>query len=164
VHRNLSVLLSIRADTRCSAGDTHLCVQRGSRVQSSRLTTTNTLQHTALHCNTLHYTATHTHPSVCTTRVSGAMLYHNDSVMRVTPLVCILHYNHDHTLQHTATHCNTLQHARTRLAGSPTYHDQHDSLASLGVFPRGFLCDAVRCSMFQCVAVCCSVCCFVLLT
>ena len=116
------------------------------------------------HCNTLHYTATHTLPSVCTTRVSSAMLSQNDSVMRVTPLLCILHYNHDHTLHHTAPHCNTLQHARTRLAGSPTYHDQHDSLASLGVFPRGFLCVAVRCSMFQCVAVCCSVCCFVLLT
>jgi len=84
-------------------------------------------QHTATHCNMLHYSATHSDtqqhkpmhqnttdmPQTCRKLVSW-----HDTCTRAqgTRLVyyCITHVNHTATrcitLQHTATHCNTLQH------------------------------------------------------
>jgi len=52
-----------------------------------------------------------------------------------------------HCLQHTATHCNKLQHSTEYLERDLLFTYQ------LGT------CPAVCCSVLQCVAVCCSVCC-----
>jgi len=85
----------------------------------------NTLQHTATHCNTLQHTATH-----CTTLLQGMNLYtqervcirtnHCNALHHATPLYTTLFQAADlyrqesvypnKCLQHTATHCNILQH------------------------------------------------------
>jgi len=104
-------------------------------LSSTRLChTDNALQHTATRCNTLQHTATHCN-----------------------------------TLQHTATYCNTLQHTA---AHSSTLHHTHPERvrrqrgrAQRGQLLRSTLFGsaecytyAVCCSMFQYVAVCCTVC------
>jgi len=83
------------------------------------LCVSNTLQHTATHCNALRQTATHYHTlqhtathcstrrhelCVCDARTSGLHAGR------------FLHSFHCNTLQHTATHCNTLQHTATHFS------------------------------------------------
>jgi len=67
------------------------------------MTSQNTQQQTASHCNTLQHTATHI-----------AELY---SVMLSRLRVFHVKRHPKNTLQHTATHCNTLQHTATHIAG-----------------------------------------------
>jgi len=74
--------------------NTHLVFRRGSPKRSLLLRHSITLQKTATHCNTLQKTATHTW-------WSGGAKKEASSSDTAT---------HCKTLQHTATHCNTLQH------------------------------------------------------
>jgi len=68
------------------------------------------------------------------------------------------------TLQHTATYCNTLQHTATRCttlqhtAHCNTHHETEGNRAirsTTNWHQRHCVC--IRCSVLQCVAVCCSV-------
>ena len=70
----------------------------------------NTLQHSATHCNVLQHTATH-----CNTqgRWLSSVLQCVAMCCRVLPLTLQHTATHSNTLQHTATHCNTLQHTAT---------------------------------------------------
>ena len=68
----------------------------------------NTVQHTATHCNTLQFRHCNTHPTYCNTQYECGLKWMLDwirALLRRTR--CIATHN---TLQHTATHCNTLQH------------------------------------------------------
>jgi len=72
----------------------------------------NTVQHTATHCNTLQFRHCNTHPTYCNTQYECGLKWMLDwirALLRRTR--CIATHN---TLQHTATHCNTLQHTATQ--------------------------------------------------
>jgi len=77
-------------------------------MQHTSNTLQDTLQHTAVHCNTLQHAATqlrHTNDE----EVALEMQHIYDESTAT-------YYNiatHCNTLQHTATHCNTLQHTAT---------------------------------------------------
>jgi len=77
----------------------------------------NTLQHTATHCNTLQHSATHCNSLLTATYIRTGT---QQEVMKKTALELIANKPFDEqdlkfcSLQHTATHCNTLHHTATR--------------------------------------------------
>jgi len=125
----------------------------------------NTLQRTEAHRSALQHSAQHTatHYNSIYRRTKGSKIHIRASFKRSR-----------NTLQHTATHCNTLQHTTTPLPHSTPRCKtlQHSAIQYIGA-PRGrrptsvaalypasqtpvCVC-AVCCSVLQCVAVCCSV-------
>ena len=106
------------------------------------------------HWNTLQYTARH-----CNTLLS---FYKNRTLQHVATHCNTLQHTATHciTLQHTATHCNTLQHTAAHekedLQISHIYIRDAMSLA-IAVCCIVLQCVAVCCSVLQCVAACCSV-------
>jgi len=140
----------------------------------------NTLQHTATHCNKLQHT-TGCIDSSCGTPFAAAWCH---NLLCHTPFwktkfksqlysyfmwhALVSHRTwlqhtatHCNTLQHTATHCNTLQHTPWFLTGPPPQQSQ--SLCVWVLIKGVTLCFdvmldmvALRCSMLQCVAVCCN--------
>jgi len=93
----------------------------GERERTADRTHCNTLQHTAERCNTLHRTATHCkklqHTATDCNRHSlqnrHTATHCNRKRKRDLLWLQIVHRSQI-TLQRTATHCNTLQHAATR--------------------------------------------------
>ena len=85
------------------------------KIETRSATQSNTLQHTATHCNTLlQRTATHWKNLSETSQLTG--LGRERLTLQHTATHCntLQHTaTHCNTLQHTATHCNTLQHTAT---------------------------------------------------
>jgi len=79
-------------------------------------TNCNKLQHATTHCNTLQHTATH-----CNTFSILGAIFSTSRTLRRLSFRCVWNVpphtttncNTCNTLQHTATHCNTLQHTAT---------------------------------------------------
>jgi len=134
----------------------------------------NTLQHTATHCNTLQHTATYQKrgrsrgwAAGCVARCSPTMrgtapacTYVNDTLQHIA--------THCNTLQHTTAHYTTLQHAATQCHKLQHTASQYQTCAARysptmpGTAPGcvvAVCCTervAVCCSMLQRVPVCCS--------
>jgi len=112
----------------------------------------NTMQHTAIHCKTVHeYTATQ---SSC------------DSLRR--DIWHMLHIaTHCNTLQHTATHCNTLKHTATNCNTFHLPDISHVTTLSNPLQPTATQCNPLQHNATQCntshlpgisgIVVCCSV-------
>ena len=89
----------------------------------------NTLQHTATHCNTLQHTATR--------MLFRSSPHINDMLFMSNPYInemsfisfmsCGVELMTNTILQHTATHCNTLQHTATAMT-CHLYHSCHVEL------------------------------------
>jgi len=77
----------------------------------------NTLQYTATHCNTTYHTRTQS-PAYYTHTITLVVMVTQVTVFGVLEqvIVCVMYTC---TLQHTATHCNTIQHTHTQ---SPAAH------------------------------------------
>ena len=94
--------------------------------------------------------------------VGATTKYHHTMQLTTTHCNTLQHITtHCNTLQHTATHCNTLQHTATHCISFASKSWMHIHLY-IHLYARGVL--PQDCSVFQCVAVCCSVllCCAVL--
>ena len=101
-----------------------------------------TLQHTAPYCSTLQHTTAY-----CNTLQHNATNY---NTLQHTAAPC-------NTLQHTATHCNTLD--QITCSAVADSHKAHciSMFESICVEALKSTYTRVRCSVLQCVAVCCSV-------
>jgi len=73
----------------------------------------NALQHTATHCNTLQHTAAHCSTSRRNSTSRGFWVHILKSPVTIEYAIWIGYKADCNTLQHTATHCNTLQHTAT---------------------------------------------------
>jgi len=115
-----------------------------------------TLQHTATtHCNNTlqQHTAPHCNePSILPLAQPPRQVEKQDkrcNTLQHAATHCnTLQHTHSNTLQHAATHCNTLQHTHSNTL-------QHTA-TSPGCC-RVLQCVAVCCSVLHCVAACCSV-------
>ena len=101
----------------------------------------NTLQHSATHCNTLQHSATHCNTLQYTVTRCTMSCSESHTIYRLTATHC-------NTLQHTATHCNTLHHVLQRI----TYNLQTRAGQKLDRNDK----EENQCSVLQCRAVCCS--------
>jgi len=140
-----------------------LCITQG-HIEKNTLQHTathcNTLQHTATHCNTLQHTATH-----CNTLQHTAT--HCNTLHQTAT-----HCKQSNTLQHTATHCNTLHFffghvseyfflidplsvSRIKIA-THIEVSMNGKKKSVTWQKQYMYCVAIRSSVLQCIAVCCS--------
>ena len=105
------------------------------------------LQHTATHCNTLHYSAT-----LCKTCLCPPPAPQN-------PLVYDGSATHCNTLQHTATHCNTLEHTTIHcdtLQHTATHCNIHFSRPPAPRDPQAYRASTTHCSTLQHTATHCN--------